>query len=110
MVMEILFYISDTDNQRVRKVDASGTITTYAGNGSSGGSGSGGPASSASIGSPLGLLLAHGNLYITTYNDIWTADYPTQIITFIEGALNGFWWFNGDGQIALYTLFSRRGE
>lgn len=98
-------FIADTDNERVRKVDSSGIITTYAGNGSSGGSGSGGPASSASIGSPLGLLSANGKLYISTYNDIWTADSATQIITLIAGALNGETGFNGDGHIALDTLF-----
>ena len=56
------FYIADTNNYRVRKVDSTGTITTYAGSGSSYPiSGNGGPATSANIGSPFGLLLAGEN-------------------------------------------------
>lgn len=41
------FYIADTGNNRVRKVDSNGTITTYAGNALSGNSGNGGPATGA---------------------------------------------------------------
>jgi trimeric autotransporter adhesin len=43
-------YIGDVQNARVRKVDASGVITTVAGNGQSGFSGDGGPAINASFG------------------------------------------------------------
>ena len=46
-------YISDTLNQRIRKV-ANGTITTYAGNGVKGYSGDGGPATSAELNTPTG--------------------------------------------------------
>jgi uncharacterized protein (TIGR03437 family) len=42
-------YIADVGNQRIRKVDASGIITTLAGNGSKGYSGDGGPAINASF-------------------------------------------------------------
>ena len=101
-------FIADTNNDRIREVDASGTITTYAGNGS-GLTGNGGPAASAGIGPPYGLLLAHGNLYITTYSGVWRVDSATQIITFIAGSLQGVPGFNGDGQVALSTLFSAPG-
>ena len=58
-------YISDSSNSRVRKVAADGTITTVAGNGISGYSGDGGPATSAQLKSPAGLALdVAGNLYI----------------------------------------------
>ena len=40
-------YIADSDNRRIRKVDAGGTITTVAGNGTSGFSGDGGAATAA---------------------------------------------------------------
>src|SRR5205807_9548216 len=43
-------FIADSSNNRVRKVDISVTITTFAGNGQSGNTGSGGPATDASIG------------------------------------------------------------
>jgi len=42
-------YIADTGNQRVRKVTPQGTITTVAGNGTSGYSGDGGPATAAEV-------------------------------------------------------------
>ena len=58
-------YIADYYNQRVRKVDPSGTITTVAGNGSSGYSGDGGPATSARLNYPRDICVdGWGNLYI----------------------------------------------
>lgn len=58
-------FISDTGNNRIRKVDSSNNITTYAGSGSSGYSGDGGPASAAQMTGPTGLGLdASNNLYI----------------------------------------------
>ena len=46
-------FISDTQNQRIRKV-AGGVISTYAGNGTRGYSGDGGPATSAELNTPTG--------------------------------------------------------
>ncbi len=55
-------YISDTGNDRVRKVEGA-TIATIAGTGTSGFSGDGGAAASAQIASPTGLTIdARGNL------------------------------------------------
>ena len=98
-------FIADTDNERVRKVDASGIITTYAGN-DSGLTGNGGPAASAGIGPSYGLLLGQSKLYISTFSGIWSVDSATQVITFIAGSLQGATGFNGDSQVALSTLFA----
>jgi uncharacterized protein (TIGR03437 family) len=48
-------YIVDRNNNRIRKVDPSGTITTFAGNGTSGSSGDGGQATNAALSSPIGV-------------------------------------------------------
>jgi hypothetical protein len=60
-------YISDIGNSRVRKVSASGIITTYAGGGNpADGVGDGGPATSARLNWAGGIALdANGNLYFT---------------------------------------------
>jgi uncharacterized protein (TIGR03437 family) len=58
-------FIADTTNNRIRKVPASGIITTVAGGGSSSFSGDGGLATSASLSAPTGVAVdASGNLFI----------------------------------------------
>jgi uncharacterized protein (TIGR03437 family) len=58
-------YFADGGDHRVRKVDLSGTITTFAGNGTPGSGGDGGPAANAAITLPSGLAFdSAGNLYI----------------------------------------------
>jgi uncharacterized protein (TIGR03437 family) len=58
-------FVADADNMRVRKIDASGIITTVAGNGLWGFSGDGGPATNASFASPSNVAVdPEGNLYI----------------------------------------------
>lgn len=100
------FYIADTGNKRVRKVDSTGTITTYAGNGSFGNTGSGGPATSAAIAQPEGLVLSEGKLHISTATNIWDVNLATQIITIVAGYSNGTTGFNGDGHTAVSTGFN----
>ena len=50
-------YIADSDNDRIRRVDPSGTITTVAGTGETGFSGDGGPAARARLNFPQGLAV-----------------------------------------------------
>ncbi len=58
-------YIADSYSARIRKVAVDGTITTVAGNGTSGNSGDGGPATGAQLNNPAGVAVdAAGNLYI----------------------------------------------
>ena len=60
-------YIADTGNYRIRKVDVSGNISTFAGNGSSVDSGDGGPATSASFNGLSNLTFdTANNLYFLT--------------------------------------------
>ena len=59
-------FIADYENNRIRRVDPDGVITTIAGNGEVGVVGDGGPATEAQIQSPYGLVVGgSGNLYIT---------------------------------------------
>ena len=58
-------YIADQYNQRVRRVDTNGIITTVAGNGSTLFSGDGAPATNSSLSRPAGVALhSSGSLYI----------------------------------------------
>jgi sugar lactone lactonase YvrE len=63
-------YIDDQCNNRIRKVDANGTITTVVGNGTAAYAGDGGLAFNASLSNPDGIAFdAFGNLFIAdTYN------------------------------------------
>jgi uncharacterized protein (TIGR03437 family) len=58
-------YVADAENNRVRKISATGMITTFAGTGVSGFSGDGGAANLATLNQPYGLAIdPAGNLYI----------------------------------------------
>jgi sugar lactone lactonase YvrE len=66
------------DGSRIRKIDRAGIITTVVGNGTSGYGGDGGPATNASLTSPLGLASdPSGNLFIadSSGNRIRTVPY-----------------------------------
>jgi uncharacterized protein (TIGR03437 family) len=57
-------YISDSLNARIRKVDLNGIITTFAGTGTAGYSGDGGPVASAQLSIPYNLYFdAQDNLF-----------------------------------------------
>ena len=58
-------YVADLRENRVRKIDTNGIITTVAGNGTPGFSGDGGPATAASLRDPYGVAVGpDGSLYI----------------------------------------------
>ena len=59
-------YVTDSQNNRIRKVDTIGIITTIAGNGVQGYSGDGGAATNASLNTPaFGAFDIAGNFYFT---------------------------------------------
>ena len=63
-------FIADTSNQRIRKVDAAGRISTVAGDGTRGYGGDGGPAAAAQLFWPQHVALdGAGNLYIADWGN-----------------------------------------
>ena len=64
-------YVADTENDRVRRIDASGVIETVAGIWMRGDSGDGGPATAARLSRPYGVAVdGAGNVYVAdTWND-----------------------------------------
>lgn len=98
------------DGARVRVVSPSGMISTYAGNGISGSTGDGGPATSARISANTpngGARLAvdyENNLLISDLARIRRVDRSTRVISTIAGTIAGY---DGDGGPAsLAKLFA----
>jgi uncharacterized protein (TIGR03437 family) len=90
-------YIADQSNNRVRKVDSKGIITTVAGTGAAGFSGDGGPAVQAALNYVTGVCTdAAGNLYIDDLTNARVRKVDTSgIITTVAG--NGVQASTGDG-------------
>ena len=80
--------ISDANNNRVRRVDRHGVITTVAGTGSAGFAGDGGAATRAQLNAPAGLAVdADGNFYIADQgNDVVRKVDTSGLITTIAGS------------------------
>jgi VCBS repeat-containing protein len=89
-------FIGDDGNNRIRKVDAQGTITTYAGTGTSGFSGDGGPATQANLRVASMTIDAAGTVYFTDQGNGYVRKItPDGIITTIAGS--GTTGYSGDG-------------
>ncbi|MBI4851013.1 MAG: SMP-30/gluconolactonase/LRE family protein [Acidobacteria bacterium] len=95
-------FIADSQNNRVRKVDAqTGIITTIAGTGRFGFSGDGGAAKDATLNFPYSLAFDNQNnlLIVDSQNNrVRKVDAQTGIITTIAGTGEGN--FSGDGALA----------
>ena len=94
-------YIADRENHRVRKIDTSGNISTFAGIGKAGFSGDGGPAVRAKLNLPSGLVADEkGNLYISDRSNdrIRVVDKKGVIRTYAGTGVAGF---QGDAGPAL---------
>lgn len=99
-------YIADTGNERIRKVATDGTISTVAGNGTSGFTGDGGVATNAELNQPSGVGIdSNGNLYIADYgnNRIRKVTIDGTIITVAGTGAQGF---SGDGGPATSSSLS----
>lgn len=98
-------YICDHLNSRIRVVNTSGIINTFAGTGISGFSGDGGPPTSAKLNNPT-------YIFIDNYNNSYICDYhnsrirkiapPNSAPTFINGNINTH--LCGSGIISLDTF------
>ena len=94
-------FIADESNNVVRKIDASGIISTYAGSGSGGYSGDGGIATNAELVWPAGVALdGLGNLFIAEIGNSVVRKVSTSgIITTVAG--NGIAGPGNDGIAAI---------
>lgn len=100
-------YIADRNNNRIRKVDTRGIITTVAGNGAAGFSGDGGPATEAQLNLPSGVVLDdEGNLFIADRSNdrIRVVDSKGNIRTYAGTGADGF---KGDNGPALKAMLSK---
>lgn len=101
-------YISDSQNNAIRKIEKStGTIVTIAGSGASGGgySGDSGPSTLARLNNPQGIAVAaNGDVYIADSGNNVIRKISSGIITTLAGA--GTPGFTGDGGPAREATFS----
>jgi len=95
-------YFADSGNNRIRKVDTTGMITTVAGDGTRGFSGDGGPATKAQLFEPWDVKVdAAGNLFIADYQNGRIRKVDTHgIITTIAGN-GGAVCCSGEGGLAI---------
>jgi uncharacterized protein (TIGR03437 family) len=92
-------YIADTLNNVVRKVSSSGTITTFAGNGTAGYGGDGGAASAAQLNRPQGIAVdASGNVYVADSQNARVRKISGGTISTVAGS--GTPGYGGDGAAA----------
>jgi sugar lactone lactonase YvrE len=100
------YFIADTGNNRIRKVNTNGIITTVAGNGTQGFSGDGNQATNAELHSPIGVAVdAYGNIFIAdiVVNGRIRKVNTNGIIVTIAG--NGVIGYSGDGGQATNAEF-----
>jgi len=101
------YFIADSGNNRIRKVDTNGIISTVAGTNTSGFFGDGGPATNAALSNPHGVAVdAFDNLFIADYgnNRIRRVDTNGFITTVAGTNVSGYF---GDGGAATNAWLAR---
>ena len=94
-------YVADSGSHRIRRIDAAGVITTFAGTGEQGYGGDGGPAAEALLNAPSGIAVDRaGNVFVA---DSWNhrvrrIDGQGTITTLAGTGLRGY---GGDGAAAV---------
>jgi sugar lactone lactonase YvrE len=101
-------YVTDTDNNLIRRVDAAGRVSTIAGTGLAGFSGDGGLATAARLWRPHGIAVDNrGHVFVadSPNHRIRRIDLATGIITTVAGTGTGG--YNGDGVPATRAHLNR---
>jgi sugar lactone lactonase YvrE len=103
------YYFTESGNNRVRRVDTNGIVSTVAGNGNGGFSGDGGLALNAQLNNPTGIAVDKaGNVFIGDRNNLRIRKVGTNgIITTVAG--NGTVGFSGDGGAAINAALNFAG-
>jgi DNA-binding beta-propeller fold protein YncE len=111
-------YVCEHKGEKITKIDKAGKATSFAGTGTAGLGGDGGPASQAQFKDPHGLVIRRDQMYIadTLNHRIRKIDMKTNVITTIAGT--GEPGYSGDGGPAVKAAFngtfaialSKRGE
>lgn len=103
-----LLYICDVENHRIRRVAADGTVATFAGNGTQGYAGDGGPATAAALNEPYEMAWDRsGNLYFVERmnHTVRSVDARTGTIRTVAG--KGVAGFGGDDGPAPEALLNQ---
>ncbi|MBU6401722.1 MAG: hypothetical protein KGS61_15500, partial [Verrucomicrobia bacterium] len=99
-------FIADGFNNRIRRVDTNGVISTVAGSGKPGYSGDGGAATNATLNSPQGIVVdPRGNLFVADSLNYRIRKIGTNgLLTTVAG--NGHFGYGGDGGSATSAILT----
>ena len=99
-------YIADTNNNRIRKVSTSGTITTIAGTGTAGYTGDNGAATSATLNKPVGCRSGQHRQSLYRRHGQRCGPHDSDLGTISTIAGNGSAGYSGDGGPATSARFN----
>ncbi len=99
-------YLAEYSNNKIRKIDTNGNLTTVAGTGQQAFAGDGGAATRASLYNPAGVAVdSSNNIYISDTNNSCIRKVNTQGIISTIAGIPGQFTFSGDGGNALKASF-----